>query len=125
MPQLVVNKRIKSPRNICASSRKIQSPCEDLQTRIFELRQCEAEEDCITKTQCSSKRFPQTLQMHKYYSKRRGRCLCRKETNLIPSNLNICKKWEIPKIAVGEKRLSSLRLSGLRFFVVGTLGCTV
>ena len=34
------------------------------------------------------------------------------------------KNLEFPKNAVGEKRPSSLLLSGLRFYVLGTFGCT-
>ena len=46
-------------------------------------------------------------------------------TNPIPSYLPLCQKsLEFPKIAVGEKRPSSLLLSGLRFHVLGTFRCT-
>ena len=46
-------------------------------------------------------------------------------TNPIPSYIEICQKiLEFHKIAVGGKSLSSLLLSGLRFFVLGTFGCT-
>ena len=34
------------------------------------------------------------------------------------------KNLEFPKVAVGEKRPSSLMLSGLRFYVLGTFGFT-
>ena len=45
-------------------------------------------------------------------------------TNPILSYLQISQKsLEFPKIAVGEKRPSSLLLSGLRFYVLGTFGC--
>ena len=47
------------------------------------------------------------------------------ETNPIPSCLQICQKnLDFPKVAVGEKRPSNLLLSGLRFYVLGTFGCT-
>ena len=39
-------------------------------------------------------------------------------TNIIQTNL------DFPKVAVGEKRPSNLLLSGLRFDVLGTFGCT-
>ena len=46
-------------------------------------------------------------------------------TNPIPSYLQICQKsLEFPKVAVGEKHASSLRLSALRFYVLGAFGCT-
>ena len=46
-------------------------------------------------------------------------------TNPIPSYLQICQKnLEFPKVAVSKKRPSSLLLSGLRFYVLGTFGCT-
>ena len=46
-------------------------------------------------------------------------------TNPILLYLQICQKnLELPKIAVGENRQSSLLLSGLRFYVLDTFGCT-
>ena len=46
-------------------------------------------------------------------------------TNSIPSYLQICQKsLKFPKAAVREKRPSILLLSGLRFHVLGTFGCT-
>ena len=51
-------------------------------------------------------------------------------TNSIPSYLQMCQKsLKFPKVAGGEKRPSSLLLSGLRFYllrvyVLGIFGCT-
>ena len=46
-------------------------------------------------------------------------------TNPIPLYLQVCQKsLEFLKFAVGEKRPSSPLLSGLRFYVLGTFGCT-
>ena len=46
-------------------------------------------------------------------------------TNPILLYLQICQKnLELPKLAVGENRQSSLLLSGLRFYVLDTFGCT-
>ena len=47
-------------------------------------------------------------------------------TNPIPSSLQISQKsLEFPKVAVSEKNSSSLLLSGLQFYVLGALGCTM
>ena len=43
---------------------------------------------------------------------------------LSPRFYNYVLKMEFPKVAIGIKRLSSLPLSGLRFYVLGTFGCT-
>ena len=46
-------------------------------------------------------------------------------TNPIQSYLQICQKnLEFPKVAAGEMRPSSLLLSGLRFYVLGSFGFT-
>ena len=43
----------------------------------------------------------------------------------MPPYLKICQKSLVfPKLAVGEKRQSSLLLSRLQFYVLGTFGCT-
>ena len=47
-------------------------------------------------------------------------------TNPIPSYLQMCQKnLDFPKVAVGENLPSSLLLSGLRFYVFGSFGCTL
>ena len=96
-------------------------------TRIFKVGQCEAEEDCITKTNYSSKCFFSFCKFIKS-----GKCTpsflinagdVLRGANPIPSYLQIClKNLDFPKVAVGEKRPSSLLLSGLRFYVLGTCG---
>ena len=90
-----------------------------MRTRIFKVRQYEAEEDCITKTHYSSNCF-----FHSASFLNNARDVLG-GTNPIPSYLQICQKSiEFPKVAVGENRSSSLLLCGLRFYVLGTFGCT-
>ena len=117
MPQLV---------KICA---KLSKEPTVMRTRIFKSGQCEAEEDCITKTHYSSNCFffilqgNQIWQEHTYFSKQCGRRLGRNQSYPVVFT-NMSKNLEFPKIAVCEKRSSSLLLSGLRSHVLGTFGCT-
>ena len=62
--------------------------------------------------------------MHAYFSKQGGRRLGRNGSNPFVFTNIIQKNLDFPKVAVGEKRPSNLLLSGLRFDVLGTFGCT-
>ena len=100
-----------------------------MRTRISEVGHCEAEEDCITKIRCSSKfffsfcKFIKSGKCTRSFLNNAGDALG--GTNPIPWYLQICQKsLEFQKVAVVEKRPSSLLLSGLRFFVLGLFGCT-
>ena len=96
-----------------------------MRTRIFKVGQCEEEEDpfFLEMFFFSLCKFIKSGKCTHSFLNNAGDVLG--GNNPIPSYLQTCQKnLEIPKIAVGEKRPSSLMLSVLQFYELGTFRCT-
>ena len=128
MSQLVVSKFIRRPwEHLCKALKKSNQHA----NKDFQSRTRRADEDYITKTHCSSKKmffspfckFIKSGKCTRSFLNNAGDVLG--GTHHIPSYLHKCQKsLDFLKVAVGEKRPSSLLLYGLRFHVLGTFGCT-